>query len=235
MNWYYALEGAQHGPATEDEIRALIGAGKLSSADMVWREGMTDWKPLSETPELMSLQSTAGPPAAATTPAVSTPDAVSPYQTPASQLGQEQYTQADFLGYAGFWQRFAASFIDSLVLMVVGLVVGVAFGLMMVAAGSDDPVILEALGNLIGLLLGWIYYALMESSSKQATLGKMALGIKVTDLDGNRIGFGKATGRHFGKIVSALILCIGYLMMLWSPRKQTLHDVMAGCLVTRSR
>ena len=71
----------------------------------------------------------------------------------------------------------------------------------------------------------------MESSSKQATLGKLALGIVVTDLSGNRISFGRATGRYFGKIVSGMIMCIGYIMAGFTERKQALHDIMASCLV----
>ncbi|MER3416968.1 MAG: hypothetical protein C4297_12250 [Gemmataceae bacterium] len=71
----------------------------------------------------------------------------------------------------------------------------------------------------------------MESSRTQATLGKMALGITVTDLEGNRIGFGKATGRFFGKIISALIFYIGFVMAAFTEKKQGLHDMMAGCLV----
>jgi len=76
-----------------------------------------------------------------------------------------------------------------------------------------------------------LYYALMESSAKQATLGKMAISIKVTDMAGNRISFGRATGRYFGKYVSALIMYIGFLMAGFTQQKQALHDIMAGCLV----
>jgi len=84
---------------------------------------------------------------------------------------------------------------------------------------------------LLSVIMSWLYFALMESSSRGATLGKMALGIRVTDLSGNRISFGKATGRYFGKIVSSMILMIGYLMAAFTERKQALHDMMAGCLV----
>jgi len=87
------------------------------------------------------------------------------------------------------------------------------------------------LGNLGGIILGWLYFAIMESSSTQGTLGKMALGIKVTNLSGDRISFGRATGRHFGKIISTFIFLIGYLMVAFTSRKQALHDMMAGCLV----
>ena len=79
----------------------------------------------------------------------------------------------------------------------------------------------------------WLYFALMESSSKQATLGKMALGIRVTDVNGNRIGFGRATGRHFAKILSGLILGIGFLMAAFTEKKQALHDMIAGTLVVK--
>jgi len=79
----------------------------------------------------------------------------------------------------------------------------------------------------------WLYFALMESSSKQATLGKMMIGVIVTDTDGNRISFGRASGRYFAKIPSAIILMIGYIMAAFTKRKQALHDMMAGCLVIR--
>jgi uncharacterized RDD family membrane protein YckC len=61
----------------------------------------------------------------------------------------------------------------------------------------------------------------------------MALGIRVTDLDGGRISFGRATGRYFGKILSGLILGIGFLMAAFTERKQALHDLLAGTLVVR--
>jgi uncharacterized RDD family membrane protein YckC len=89
----------------------------------------------------------------------------------------------------------------------------------------------EVIGNLLGITLNWLYFALMESSSKQATPGKMAIRIAVTDLRGNRISFGRATGRHFGKIISIFTFFIGFLMAGFTKRKQALHDMMAGCLI----
>lgn len=83
------------------------------------------------------------------------------------------------------------------------------------------------------MFLNWLYHALMESSAKQATLGKMLLKLKVTDLNGQRISFWKATVRHFSKILSTLILLVGYLMVGWTKKKQALHDKIAGCLVVR--
>ena len=79
----------------------------------------------------------------------------------------------------------------------------------------------------------WLYFALLESSAKQGTLGKMALGIRVTDLDGNRISFGRATGRYFAKFISAIILYIGFIMAAFTAKKQALHDIIASTLVIK--
>ena len=135
------------------------------------------------------------------------------------------------MSYAGFWKRVAACIIDGIITMIGGGAIGFVFGIYMQANGASDPVFLKGMGNILGILLGWVYFAVMESSPTQGTLGKMALGIKVTDTDGNKIGFGKATGRHFGKIPSFIIFCIGYIMVAFTKKKQGLHDMMAGCLV----
>jgi hypothetical protein len=85
----------------------------------------------------------------------------------------------------------------------------------------------------VWILVPWLYYALCESSAWQATPGKLALGLRVTDECGRRIGVGRATGRFFGKFLSGLILDIGYMLAGWTERKQALHDLMAGCCVVR--
>ncbi len=149
--------------------------------------------------------------------------------------------------YAGFWKRFLAYIIDSIVLSVASTILIIPFfvivGLGAMGSESDYSdgagvaMLIAMMGGylLIAILLimvaGWLYFALMESSTKGATLGKMALGIKVTDLAGNKISFGRATGRYFGKIVSGIILYIGYIMAGFTQQKQALHDIMAGCLV----
>jgi uncharacterized RDD family membrane protein YckC len=149
------------------------------------------------------------------------------------------------VSYAGFWKRFAAAIIDGIILSfanflailpVLGLL---GLGLGSAASGDSDSktgFIIAVIGAYLMVVLaltvlGWLYFALMEMSVNQGTLGKMALGIKVTDLNGNRITFGKATGRYFGKIVSAMILYIGFIMAGFTDKKQALHDIMAGCLV----
>ena|SRR5579863_9419852 len=139
--------------------------------------------------------------------------------------------------YAGFWRRVVAYIIDAIVLSIVFGIAGAIFGVVAGGANENNAGIIASAGAVLYIVLivgQWLYFALMESSAKQATLGKMALSIKVTDLDGRRIGFGKATGRFFGKIISGIILYIGFMMAGWTQKKQALHDMMAGTLVVRS-
>jgi Predicted membrane protein/domain len=88
---------------------------------------------------------------------------------------------------------------------------------------------------LLGIVIGWLYFAVCESSAWQGTLGKLALGIRVTDMQGNRISFPRALGRYAAKLLSGIILCIGYLMVAWTQRKQGLHDMVCGTLVLNGR
>ncbi len=129
--------------------------------------------------------------------------------------------------YAGFWKRFAAAFIDYSITILLSLVIGVIIGIIYIGSAEEAKI----MGNIAGVITFWIYYAAFESSSKQATLGKMALGIKVTDLNGKPVGFGRATGRYVGRAISILILFIGCIMIAFTQKKQGLHDIMAGCLV----
>jgi len=145
------------------------------------------------------------------------------------------------VGYGGFWIRVVAFIIDAIIVRVVVAPVGIMFGGLGLAGGmmSGFPhrglAILGGGVTFILLVFGnWLYEAFMESSSYQATLGKMIFGMKVTDLDGNRISFERATGRHFAKWLSGLILCIGYIMVGFTERKQGLHDLLAGTLVRRA-
>ncbi len=149
-------------------------------------------------------------------------------------------SEKDLFSYAGFWRRFGAALIDGVILwiggIIMGLILGSLIGLFLGIRGTDMEIIKKvAVTNIyiIGTILHWLYYALLESSSRQATLGKMATGIIVTGRDGGRISFGRASGRYWGKIVSAFILMIGFIMIAFTKRKQGLHDIMAGCLVLK--
>jgi uncharacterized RDD family membrane protein YckC len=140
--------------------------------------------------------------------------------------------------YAGFWQRFAAALLDGLILIVPNLAIKSVIGGedIFTALIHHNPVTAGAWFYQVSTtVIGWLYFALMESGKQQATVGKMALGLKVTDLNGQRISLGRATGRHFGKWVSTIILFFGYFMMLWDEKNQTLHDKMAGTLVVKKQ
>jgi uncharacterized RDD family membrane protein YckC len=123
--------------------------------------------------------------------------------------------------YGGFWIRFAAYFIDSLLLGIVSVVLRLLLG--------------HIAGSLVAFVATWLYFAGMESSSTQATLGKMACGLRVTTDTGQRLSFARATGRFFAKLISAIILYIGFMMAGWTRRKQALHDMIASTLVVRAR
>jgi uncharacterized RDD family membrane protein YckC/Tfp pilus assembly major pilin PilA len=128
--------------------------------------------------------------------------------------------------YAGFWRRVAASFVDGLV--VAGAAVAVLLGLLAARVPEETAVTVTRLASAVG---AWLYSAVLTSSSWQATVGKRALHIKVTNAAGERIGFGRATGRYFAAILSALTLGIGFLMAGWNQRRRALHDMVAGTLV----
>lgn len=147
--------------------------------------------------------------------------------------------------YGGFWERFAAAIIDGIILGVIGYIVRLIFGssetyvVNQTGEGFSTTEVLRASyfssAGIITFVIQWLYYAIQESSAAQATLGKKVLGLKVTSVQGERISFLNATGRYFAKILSAIILFIGYLMMLWDDKKQCLHDKLAGTLVVKSK
>lgn len=121
------------------------------------------------------------------------------------------------LHYASFGERLGAAFIDGLVLLVPNYFFRFAFG-----PG----------GIILSMALSWIYFAWQESNSG-ATLGKKAVGLQVKDANGENISFGQASARHFSKYLSMLTIFIGYFMMLWDNKSQTLHDKIANTLIVK--
>lgn len=173
------------------------------------------------------------------------PATAAPLPPSAAPVAYAPATTARPLGYAGFWLRFVAWIIDQIVLRIVltfvTLPLVAASGLrnMIFTHPPQSPeeviALLGAFSKFIvlGVVIEWLYYALLESSAWQATIGKKTLGLEVTDLAGRRISFARATGRYFGKFISAIIFLIGYIMAGFTEKKQALHDMMAGCLVMR--
>jgi uncharacterized RDD family membrane protein YckC len=199
----------------------------------------------SEISSTTAFCSTCGQAISGLVPATPSLSPVDPNQyapvAPASYRGVE---------YAGFWLRFVAYIIDGvisglafLVLLVpLFILTGAGTALSKISSGediSDDVATFLGLGFLFGFfgiifLVSWLYHALSESSSWQATPGKKMLNLKVTDLTGQPISFGRASGRFFAKIVTGMIpLMIGYIIAGFTEKKQAIHDMIASCLVLR--
>lgn len=145
--------------------------------------------------------------------------------------------------YAGFGLRLVAYIIDTVVvsiaLSIIIVPLSLGLGLFSNSKNMDDPTVTFAILSAIGgiCLLGTIgvclYFALMESGKNQASLGKMAMGIVVTDINGHPVTFWRALGRTLGKILSGMTLYIGYIMILFTDKQQGLHDMIANCLVLK--
>ena len=236
MEIWIGRDGERHGPYKEEDVRQWLRSGQVSSSDLAWREGLADWQPLS-----------ALFPDEVRSPA---PAAGNPYSAPAAPMQNlPQTTAAALEDHAGFWKRVAAYILDSILLYVVFRVIGTFFGM----SAAQEAMKQEMLGGtpfmqayehfysgmwlyvLLTTVLTWLYFAFCESSAWQATVGKLALGIRVTDMQGARISFPRALGRYLAKYLSAIILCIGFIMVAFTRRKQGLHDLIAGTLVLNGR
>jgi uncharacterized RDD family membrane protein YckC len=233
MDVWIGRDGERHGPYPESDIRQWLRSGEVSRDDLGWYEGLADWQPL----------------------AVLFPDAV-PAAAPSSVPPPMTFPEAasrSLEDYAGFWKRVAAYILDGIILYIPSLLIEKLFGgaaakatlqQALDSAAGDASALLAAEHQyyiamwpamLLSALMVWLYFALCESSAWQATVGKLALGIRVTDLDGQRISFPRALGRYLGKMLSAFLLCIGFLMVAWTQRKQGLHDLLAKTLVLNGR
>lgn len=208
MNWYYASGGQQIGPVEEWKLQELARAGVVTADTLVWREGMAGWKPYSE--------------------------AVS---------GAPPLTR-----YGGFWIRFVARVIDGIILGVVGLLIRIPAFVIMGGATltlGDNLSPAQALAALPALLAGAAFmlfvsmaingaYEAYFLSTRGATPGKMALGLKVVRADGGPITVGLAIGRYFASILSALTLCVGYIIAAFDSQKRALHDHICATRVVRT-
>jgi uncharacterized RDD family membrane protein YckC len=136
------------------------------------------------------------------------------------------------VAYGGFWIRVVAYIIDSIILGIATGIIALVAGVNVLAGGSGN---FDWTANLASFVVGWLYFALMESSARGATVGKMAVGVRVVTGAGERLSFLNATGRYFAKIISALILLIGFIMVAFTEKKRGLHDMIADTLVIKTR
>jgi uncharacterized RDD family membrane protein YckC len=222
--WHYTdAQGAEHGPVPADAARAAIAAGQAGPASQFWREGLPAWIDLRSAAAELGVAAGPAPP----------PD---PYAAPRAQVAgaDARFVASDDVVPAGFVRRFAALFLDQLILAIplfaIAMVLGLATG-MAGQANSEPNVAFVLLFYLVWFVVLVLYYAGQESSVHQATLGKRALGIKVTDRDGRRLSFAHAVGRWFSAALSYLTFYIGFLMAAFTERKTALHDLVSGTQV----
>ena len=135
--------------------------------------------------------------------------------------------------YGGFWRRFAAFLIDHILLSAVILGLAIPLGITLQDVSLEESIQEILMLQLAIYVVRWLYFAIMEASVKQATLGKMVLGLIVTDETGNRISFGRATGRTFAKIISEYFIYVGYIIIAFMKKKQGLHDLLASTIVIK--
>ncbi|WP_261998146.1 RDD family protein [Stenotrophomonas sp. Ste96] len=249
--WYFADGQDRQGPLSADDMRQRFQRGDITLATLVWRGGFAQWAPLAEAVEELQLQNLAS--AASnlgsgidlrgdytaidngTAPLPGTGGGTySPYTAPAAATG---YANAAVVNgqdvvYAGFWKRYAAYFIDYILLTVVTLPLSMIINLTGAGSGNESvQVALTLVVMLLSMVISIGYYAGFHASRGGATLGKMAVGIKVVRGNGERISFLRAFCRYLATIVSSLILMIGFIMAAFTERKQALHDMMCDTLV----
>jgi uncharacterized RDD family membrane protein YckC len=235
MTWYYAQGDRQQGPASEEEFQGLVASGVVRPETLVWHSGMAEWRPYSE---VMAI------PAATPVGAVLNcaecgkpfpPDEVIRYGDRCVcavckplflQRLREGVVAPGELLYATFWHRFGAKFVDIGILWIVNMVLGLLSRLLLVSGGSSTPAGLLAFQAVLGAFsviinLGYVIFFLGKFG---ATPGKMALKLRVVTPEGGPIGYGRAAGRAFAEILSAMICYIGYLICISDPERRTLHD-----------
>ena len=219
--WYYQQNEQRVGPIPKDQFAELFRTGQLPPETMVWAEGLKDWAPAFKVKGLLPEP-------------IHNPidDYLTPMPTYEQEASNTEKSVAIFQENPSALSRLAAAILDTVVLTMI------IFSLFRVATavvGTEDPDRFIWTVNILSTIAGWLYFALLESSQVQGSIGKILLGFAVTDLGGKRISFLQATARHFAKILSVVTLGIGYAMCLWTEDRQCLHDKIAGCIMYKRR
>lgn len=159
---------------------------------------------------------------------------------PPHWAGNQQVATAPPGPPAGFWIRVVAAIVDSLVISLFAAVMIGFIAALILMAGKSSRDIAVGIGIFVGIIglivLGWLYEALMTSSPRGATFGKRAIGARIVRADGTQLSFGRATARHFAKVLVTPLLPfgLGFLLAAWTTGKRAIHDMLADTLVIRS-
>jgi uncharacterized RDD family membrane protein YckC len=225
-------DGERIGPFAEDEILRSYESGALQGSDLLWAEGMTNSVTVEEAfAQLREDILTSSQPLALEEITPPADAAASPYAPPTAHVADVAESLTGPTVYAGFWVRYVAVVLDTLLAGLAGAVIGFVVGFVgaLLGLGEDGT---TWLGGVAGAVIGWLYFAVTESSQHRASPGKRALRLQVLTADGERrISFLRATGRWAARYLSLLPFLIGYLMQPFTARKQALHDLLAGTVV----
>ncbi|MEI6713490.1 MAG: RDD family protein [Verrucomicrobiota bacterium] len=244
MKIYITRNGDQYGPYSIQDANAHIVSGSVTLDDLAWHEGLAGWIPLKTVPGIIqpTPATPPAPPALPTAPPPSAGRVVHPTTTSspkaAASVEGAAGTAVKEPVYAGFWIRFAALLVDMLVLVIPLQLISMVLGAVLIqgAQTAESQAELSAyvlVDDFAQLIVCWLYFALLEASAWQSTIGKKALGLKVIDEKGGRMSFGQASGRYFAKLLSTFILMAGYIMVAFTARKQGLHDRLARVYVIK--
>ena len=234
--WYVGKNGNRTGPFTSPQVREMAATGALKPGDLLWKEGMSNWVQASTVKGLFETGRTS-----ASVSSSAMVSAENPYAAPAvSDLQVAAEPSGQGLQYAEYLPRVGAALLDGLFTGLMGCIPAFGIGVIAAVMAGNDPdaqqaaaVFTNCCAQLLSIVISLVYYVVLETSPKQGTWGKQIAGIKVTDLQGNRLTVGRATGRFFAKFISGLTCGIGVLMPLFTEKKQTLHDMLAGCLALK--
>ncbi len=245
MNWYYAVSGQQQGPISDTELDALVTSGSITATTLVWREGMSEWQPLSQVRGGMAAPggtSLNGGAVCSQCQQIFPPDQVIRFgETNVCAACKPMFVQKlkegvnvvpGYLDYAGFGIRFAAKLLDGILL---GMIVFVPMVVVTMFLGGNNPGMLLGVQVLFQVLFyaAWGSFTIFFIGRFGATPGKMACGLRVVSGDGSPIGYGRATGRFFAEILSVWVCCIGYLITVFDHQKRSLHDHICNTRVVR--
>lgn len=229
MDWFYVENQSRVGPVSEAEFARLVGAGTIRRETLVWRAGMKEWQPYG------ALLPT--PPAPPASPEGAMPGAT--FSAPSATMSPVRPVTT--LRYAGFWIRFLARIVDGLIIGLVNFVVTMPLGIASFGFLTGTPD-LSDIASMVGMILLATtikvaiagVYEITLTTMKGATLGKMALGLKVVRPDGSGISAGRSAGRFFGTWLSGVIFCIGYIIAGFDDEKRSLHDRLCDTRVIRT-
>lgn len=231
MEIFVAKSGTETGPFTEAQIKPMLDSGMLDLKDSVWHKELTEWIPVYQ---FLGVR----PPMPNAAEASKTTHVAEPVSVkPKLRSGDP----------APFGRRLCAHLIDlmacSTLTLLFGVIVIIVIGGTLGKTGLFDSssapimtigVFIMVAGYVAVLVVpSWLYHSLWESSARQASIGKLACGLVVTDIEGNRLTFSRASKRSMGKASSQVLGAFGliFLTCLWSSRRQCLHDIRAQCVV----